>query len=77
MRSRNMVVVGEPAAGETIFFFFYVFLFFFFIRVWDGVWPSGKAAIFDVVSVGSSPSIPKLFKNVLGTYFMEYFFRGC
>ena len=54
-----MVVVGEPAAGETIFINFisiYVVLVFFF---WGGgIWPSGKAAIFDVVSVGSNPSIP-------------------
>ncbi len=74
-----MVVVGEPAAGETIFFIgnnlgnndlhcFYHY----------GIWPSGKAAIFDVVSVGSSPSIPIIFLlyfiiNVLGTSFMECF----
>ncbi len=43
-----------------------------------GIWPSGKATIFDVVSEGSRPSIPKVFylisiySNVLGAYFMEY-----
>ena len=58
MRSRNMVVVGEPAAGEKIKILFLLSKFFLFYFVFGGIWPSGKATIFDVVSVGSSPSIP-------------------
>ena len=70
-----MVVVGEPAAGETSFVKnLRIFVDSLFK---GGIWPSGKAAIFDVVSVGSNPSIPSFIqqlKNVylLGTGNLEY-----
>jgi NADH-quinone oxidoreductase subunit K len=57
-----MVVVGEPAAGEINLFFYFIInrMFSYFDLFFYGIWPSGKAPIFDVVIVGSSPSIPKV-----------------